>query len=190
MGKVKEPSKVYLIKQVLDSKKVVLKVDQVSHRYEPDGSFVKIGFTSGEVNDRVGALQTGNPQRLDVVGWFYATQEIERRIHKHMKKKGKHIRYEWFFLNDGECQAIIDWGRARDFHKQGMEIRKKSRHDPFKNLFGWKEVEMDASERTEAFPDPMDEYRKKRSKRSEETNKENQENQANCGLNFATIFRE
>jgi hypothetical protein len=58
------------------------------------GGLIKIGWTSGYVGDRLGALQTGSPVPLEVAYSMRAPREAERQLHyrfDHVRSHG-----EWF----------------------------------------------------------------------------------------------
>jgi len=59
-----------------------------------DGEYIKIGFTSGPVKQRLADLQVGNARELTVIGWYYAPPIHEDRLHARFKYL--HVRGEWF----------------------------------------------------------------------------------------------
>ena len=71
-----------------------------------DGGFIKIGYTRGDVNRRIGVMQTGNPARLILLRVMLGTKQDERRLHWQFKSAraiiGGHgrrritFRGEWF----------------------------------------------------------------------------------------------
>lgn len=78
----------------------------------------KIGWTEKKkamtekqsVESRVSSLQTGNPEPLDIVGFFRASgTKTERTLHSHFDSKRK--TGEWFSLSDNDWQNILndDW---------------------------------------------------------------------------------
>jgi hypothetical protein len=69
--------------------------DQVSWTYfiqSVDGGPIKIGFTSKPPSERLGALQTGSPTKLRLVGLIAGNQE--KILHKRFSKDHSHG--EWF----------------------------------------------------------------------------------------------
>ena len=72
--------------------------ERVIYVIAPEGSsVVKIGHTANKPTDRVGSLQTGNPERL-VVRWAAEGDEALER-HLHFVFKDYRIRGEWFDLS-------------------------------------------------------------------------------------------
>jgi len=66
------------------------------------GRFLKIGFTSGNVADRVKSLQTGSPHPIEVVTVRPGSKDEERALHARFKDlNGKG---EWF----SESKDIVD----------------------------------------------------------------------------------
>jgi T5orf172 domain len=64
---------------------------------------VKVGFTSNkDVKYRLKQLQTGNPEKLEVLGTVPAYAQIERSLHRFLTPHG--IRGEWF---DREVALVL-----------------------------------------------------------------------------------
>ncbi|WP_324695475.1 GIY-YIG nuclease family protein [Novosphingobium sp. RL4] len=59
---------------------------------------VKIGFTKQDPRVRLKQLQTGNPMKLKLLGWFPGTQREERGLHESLA--AYRIGGEWFRLDD------------------------------------------------------------------------------------------
>ncbi|WP_395393097.1 GIY-YIG nuclease family protein [Novosphingobium sp. BL-8A] len=59
---------------------------------------VKIGFTKQDPRARLKQLQTGNPARLKLLGWYPGTLKDERELHKRLA--AYNIGGEWFRLDD------------------------------------------------------------------------------------------
>lgn len=59
------------------------------------GRFVKIG-TSRNVAERLRALQTGNAERVELVGVLYGGNHLEGTLHRRFARH--HVRGEWFTL--------------------------------------------------------------------------------------------
>jgi hypothetical protein len=57
---------------------------------------VKIGFTTKHPRARLKQLQTGNPNKLKLIGWFPGSLQTERDIHDSMAEFRLHG--EWFKL--------------------------------------------------------------------------------------------
>jgi hypothetical protein len=76
----------------------------------------KPGLTEKQcVENRISGLQTGNPEPLDIVGFFRASsQRTEKAIHEKFDDKRK--TGEWFFLTDNDCINILsdDWRVANN----------------------------------------------------------------------------
>jgi hypothetical protein len=73
-----------------------------------DSSIVKIGHTTNQPKDRIGTLQTGNPERL-VVRWAgEGDGQMERHLHAVFKEY--RVRGEWFDLSPlgDPVQAVKD----------------------------------------------------------------------------------
>jgi len=74
----------------------------------PDGEiFYKIGFTKQVVSSRVKQLQTGNPNKLDVVCTYQSkyTTGIEAILHRVYNQS--HIHLEWFRLDDEQVAQFL-----------------------------------------------------------------------------------
>ncbi|MCY4032845.1 MAG: GIY-YIG nuclease family protein [Hyphomicrobiales bacterium] len=97
-------------------------------RRRPDVS--KVGMTTGDVDDRVGALQTGNPDEIyaHTVFTLYDTplgdvKDVERFCHQLLtdyRMKG-----EWFNIAPEDAAAIINEELQAKPEKEGL------------GLFGW-----------------------------------------------------
>jgi len=67
----------------------------------------KIGYTKGDENKRVSQLQTGNPQKLEIVGSFQCTgQKTEKTLHSLFSKQCKML--EWYSLSQQDLKNILD----------------------------------------------------------------------------------
>ena len=49
------------------------------------GQFVKIGFTRGDVRERIASLQTGCPLPIELIGTGWGGRYIESRLHEILK---------------------------------------------------------------------------------------------------------
>lgn len=81
-------------------------------------SYFKIGWTEKKnnstdkqaVENRISSLQTGNPEPLDIIGFFKASgTKTEKTLHKIFESKRR--TGEWFLLTDSDWQNILndDW---------------------------------------------------------------------------------
>lgn len=77
--------------------------EAVFNREERSLKCVKIGFTGGDPNVRLRALQCGSPVTLELVGYFAATEEVEKALHATFNEM--RLFGEWFDLH----------GKLRDF---------------------------------------------------------------------------
>lgn len=94
---------------------------------------VKIGFTSGSPGERLRALQTGSPVRLQLAGWSEGSQDLERGIHAAFGEYREHG--EWFRYQG----AVVDFverlkregceGVSRGSSDGGRELEEKGRVD-------------------------------------------------------------
>ncbi len=74
------------------------------------GDSTKIGVAKS-ISNRIKMLQTGNPNTITLICEFkYPTEtkcrEIEKRLHTSFN--AKHIRGEWYSLDDKDVQTIVD----------------------------------------------------------------------------------
>lgn len=60
---------------------------------------VKIGF-SDEVGRRLRELQCASPHELAIEHLIIGTPAIEAELHRRLKRKGRHVRGEWYRLPD------------------------------------------------------------------------------------------
>jgi len=75
--------------------------------------FVKIGFTKTDPAQRLSALQTGNPEKLELVATVPAYHRlVECRFHRRLADK--RVRGEWFELTAHELSRIANpvWARV------------------------------------------------------------------------------
>ena len=87
-----------------------------------DGTgYIKVGISANPEN-RKKQLQTSNPNKLEIL----FTEEfecnrnhllkIERNIHRELKQIAKHMKGEWFYIEESqlrEIKNIITWNRIR-----------------------------------------------------------------------------
>lgn len=69
--------------------------------------YVKIGFTSRSVEERIVSLQTGCPEPIAVYATLRGSLSFERHLHDRFKSF--HTQGEWF-RREGELAAWIDGG--------------------------------------------------------------------------------
>lgn len=71
---------------------------------------VKIGITSSTVGQRIGELQTGNPNELSLVSYKASefVYDLEKEIHKYFHPF--HIKNEWFEWND--ILQLFSWSHS------------------------------------------------------------------------------
>lgn len=70
------------------------------------GEFVKIGFTTGCPFERMAALQTANPVRLELMGTCPGGRCVEQLLHQnlsHARTEG-----EWFRLDDAKVGVFLE----------------------------------------------------------------------------------
>jgi hypothetical protein len=80
----------------------------------PDGllsgvDYVKIGFTSNDVKNRIGQLQVGNPRTIHLVYLYeFENPEMARQIERlcHWKLKGLEISGEWFHYSETVASVL------------------------------------------------------------------------------------
>lgn len=76
-------------------------------------NMVKIGFTECSVESRLEALQTGCPEKLEMMAHKQGSRKDEIALHekyKHLRKSG-----EWFALSDELSAEIRRWPTMADF---------------------------------------------------------------------------
>ena len=80
-----------MIQVYLDTRKGVVVIYFIKSR---SMNAIKIGYTSGSAHKRLEALQTGCPDRLDLLGTMPGGMADEKATH--YRFKDLHIRGEWF----------------------------------------------------------------------------------------------
>ncbi|MFF9982865.1 GIY-YIG nuclease family protein [Streptomyces erythrochromogenes] len=80
---------------------------------------VKIGFTGGDPQARVAALQTGNPHKLRVLDAYCGEAWLERALHKYFEHR--RMNGEWFDLGIHAraevCQAVLEILATQDHRR-------------------------------------------------------------------------
>ncbi len=79
------------------------------------GDHVKVGKTTDGLKRRVSALQTGNPEEIEIVGWVLG--DVERAFHAHFDKF--HARGEWFYAVPSIMRFVEDLIEATWEKKNG-----------------------------------------------------------------------
>lgn len=67
--------------------------------------FVKVGWTSGHVADRLKSVQTGNPRLLKLVAWVPGSQKDEHWLHRRLYRSQKCG--EWFRMSK-RVKTVVD----------------------------------------------------------------------------------
>jgi hypothetical protein len=71
------------------------------------GPYVKIGFTKGIIDERIAALQTGCPEKIEVYAVLDGSPSYEARLHRRFASCG--TQGEWF-RREGDLAHWIDGG--------------------------------------------------------------------------------
>ena len=81
--------------------------------------YIKIGYTSQNIDKRIRQLNTGSIHKLYLLGWIYGNKKIEKELH--IKFAQSRVRYnaEWFepteellqFINENnlELNSYVDF---------------------------------------------------------------------------------
>lgn len=72
-----------------------------------DGVNTKIGATTYAVTKRLNELQTGNANKLSIVGSYVVDQKLTTEAFLHDKYKSKNVLGEWFFLSPSDINEIL-----------------------------------------------------------------------------------
>jgi hypothetical protein len=72
------------------------------------GEYVKIGFTSTTVDQRIYGMRTGNPYPMRVCLTVVGDIDYERRMHRKFRKH--HHQFEWFHISDEIKDFILKNG--------------------------------------------------------------------------------
>lgn len=73
------------------------------------GRHVKIGYTAGDLATRITAIQTGAPEKLEVLASIDGMFRTERKLHQRFARHHSHG--EWFHLAP-EIQAYVEGLKA------------------------------------------------------------------------------
>lgn len=73
---------------------------------------IKVGFSTKSPESRVGQMQTGTAEALELIGFVPGTHDDEQACHRVLKDFGYHIRGEWF--EDGKWSGVFAAGILAD----------------------------------------------------------------------------
>jgi hypothetical protein len=85
---------------------------------------IKIGFTTGDVETRRRALQTGSPEPLRVLAMIQGDEKLERRLH--VRFAADRIVGEWFTPSDALVSFVDGIHMAQEQHITGYESRAQA----------------------------------------------------------------
>lgn len=76
---------------------------------------VKVGYSGRTAGVRISEWSTGVAGHVDVEAVFPAPESAERRLHRVLKRQGRHIAKEWFRLaaDDPSWRAVVEREAAR-----------------------------------------------------------------------------
>ena len=125
---------------------------------------VKIGYTSGSVEDRLRGCQTGTPKKLVILDktiMFPVAKNYERHIQKRLRNR--RLRGEWFTLTQDELDTLIqEIDTDVDLLYHGFNFWSPSTNQPYD--WGILKDRVEIKERRQSyrdeekvllFPDPM-----------------------------------
>ena len=71
-----------------------------------EGNYIKIGYTSQNIDKRIHQLNTGSIHKLYLLGWIYGNKKTEKELH--IKFAQSRVRYnaEWFEPTEELLQFI------------------------------------------------------------------------------------
>jgi hypothetical protein len=84
-----------------------------------EGKYIKIGYTTQDIEKRIKQLNTGSVQNISLLGWMYGNKAKEKELH--IKFAQSRVRYngEWFepteklldFINENnlEPNSYVDF---------------------------------------------------------------------------------
>ena len=93
---------------------------------------VKIGV-SCNLKQRMAGIQSGNPERLVLVGAVEGSFGLEARVHEYLRKADHRIRGEWYICHTNvacDLLAAFRWGAREDVEKVMGRERCKSPLEP------------------------------------------------------------
>jgi hypothetical protein len=71
-----------------------------------DGDVIKVGYTENAIQQRLAELQTNNPRPLKLLFLFPGARPIEKLAHRALKRRGLHIKGEWFRMTDEVPEVV------------------------------------------------------------------------------------
>ena len=91
--------------------------------FDPGSQCVKIGYTSGETaRSRLDSLQTGNPNKLILLGQRQGDKRLESRIHSELEKYKCQGGSEWFAWCDVVREKIQSLMREKNVMNKTSSI--------------------------------------------------------------------
>ena len=69
------------------------------------GEYLKVGFTSDNLRNRLSSMQTGSPHRLALVASIRGGRGVEKKIHTSLAMYPR--RGEWFALPPEDAERIV-----------------------------------------------------------------------------------
>jgi len=85
------------------------------------GDFVKIGFTTRDMDTRLGEMSTGNPAALELIGTLVVTEkQDDRGLQKRFSKY--HYRNEWFHKTLELLEAIDKLIEHHEIEVDGFDL--------------------------------------------------------------------
>lgn len=85
----------------------------------------KIGVTSGKIEKRIRALQTGNAEKIDLVKSYKTDNYRNIETWLHHKFNEKRLEGEWFQLNETDINQFESLCEARD---KNITLLKEENH--------------------------------------------------------------
>lgn len=76
---------------------------------------VKIGYSNNHPCGRLSAMQTGNPYRLELLGYLRGGQGLERQMHRDFS--AHRIAGEWFHLDGPVFHKMLDAAQSLYEHE-------------------------------------------------------------------------
>jgi hypothetical protein len=94
--------------------------------------YIKIGFTENNPEQRLRALQTGNPHKLEIIYTMSGTEDDERMLHRIFDSV--RVSGEWF--QGGPIMEFVLFQAKQEIHMlTSMNDRIIGRFDRFRNRF-------------------------------------------------------
>lgn len=73
---------------------------------DAEGEYIKIGYTTKDIHTRLAQIQTGNPKKLQLVGWMQGNRGTERLMQERFKMY--HAHGEWFHYTSGMYDKLVN----------------------------------------------------------------------------------